>query len=347
MQIGGHWVRTPVVLAPMAGVTDAAYRYIMAQYGVGLAMTEMVSAEGLRRKQPATQRLCRQNPALSVPVAVQLFGSEPAVMAEGARCAEQLGASIIDINAGCPVRKIVSQGAGASLLKDPDRLERIVCAIKEAVSVPVTVKIRIGWDRESADPVALARRIASAGADAISIHARTATQQYSGKADWSWIRGVKQSVRAPVIGNGDVVSVSLATEMLRETGCDAVMIGRGTMGNPWLLASIAREWGHDRAEVGSGDWEEFRGTVRLHLDLLGSERDRPPGHYRKVLMWYSKGYPDSASLRSRLDRIDRLGDMLAAFDDWVGKIQADGAVFQRRRLAGQACCASCRGDGFQ
>ncbi|MFP5213583.1 MAG: tRNA dihydrouridine synthase, partial [Acidobacteriota bacterium] len=185
LRIGNVVVDPPLVLAPMAGVTDQVYRSVMADHGIGLAVTEMVSIQGVVRNQAETWDLCRQNVPLGVPLSVQIFGSEPEAMAEAARLMEAEGAAIIDINAGCPVKKVVKSGSGACLLKNPDALAYLVEAAKKAVSVPVTVKVRLGWDNASRNVVEVARRLESAGADAIAVHGRTAVQFYGGQADWS------------------------------------------------------------------------------------------------------------------------------------------------------------------
>jgi tRNA-dihydrouridine synthase B len=317
----------------MAGVTDSTYRRLMAEHGAGMVATEMVSAEGLVRNQPATWRLCTQVPALSIPLAVQIFGHNPAVMAEAARLLESKGAAVIDINAGCPVRKVVKQGAGASLLRDADRLASVVEAVKGAVSAPVTVKMRLGWDETCKKPVETAKRLVSAGVDAITIHARTAAQHYSGFADWSWIGKVKRAVDVPVIGNGDVTDPALANRLLWETGCDAVMIGRGSLGNPWLFSSIASEWGCPVAGNPKPGWSDFHRVVTDHLDAVEREKSRPAGFYRKILIWYSKGCPESSRLRSELASVGKLDGMLSLLDKWLEGIAKRNIPFLPSKLS--------------
>lgn len=311
----------------MAGVTDGPYRRLMVEHGAGMVTTEMISVEGLRRAQRATWKLCAFDPDLGVPTAVQIFGSDPAVMAEAARMVEDKGAPLVDINAGCPVKKIVKQGAGASLVRTPDRLALIVEHVKRAVGVPVTVKIRIGWDEGSINGVEVARRLASAGADALCVHARTASQHYSGRADWSWIGRIKAAVDIPVIGNGDIDQPSRADEMLRQTGCDAVMIGRASLGNPWLFSTIAARWGKPPANSAKPGWNEYYETVAAHLEAFLKDRRAPVGHFRMLLIWYSKGCPDSSHLRARLSELDRTEDMLALFRKWVDELAAKGIDF--------------------
>ncbi|HOI93841.1 MAG TPA: tRNA dihydrouridine synthase DusB [Syntrophobacter fumaroxidans] len=327
LRIGKLLLDLPLVLAPMAGVTDSAYRALMADFGAAMVTTEMVSIQGLVRNQRATLDLCRQHHPVGVPLAVQVFGRDPAVMAEAARLVEQSGAALIDINAGCPVRKVVRQGAGAILLKDPDRLAAMVEAVKRAVSVPVTVKIRVGWDDAAKGVAGLARQLVSAGVDAITVHGRTAAQMYSGRADWSRIAEVKAAVAVPVIGNGDVTSPELAERMIHETGCDGVMIGRASLGNPWLFAVISRRWGRGARQGDCPGWNDFLRTAEAHLESFRTMRPRADGHLKKLLIWYSKGCPDSAGLRCRIAGPDGIENMLAAFRSWVHELMARGVPF--------------------
>ena len=326
-RIGGVSIDPPLILAPMAGITDSPYRSIMADFGAGLVTTEMVSIQGLVRSQPETLRLCTQHSPLRAPLSVQLFGNDPDVMAEAALRVEGGGAAIIDINAGCPVKKVARQGAGATLMKDPERLARLVEAVKKAVSIPVTVKVRIGWDEQSLVVVEVARMLESAGVDAICVHGRTAVQHYSGKADWSWIRRVKEAVRVPVIGNGDVTSPQLAEKMLRRTGCDAVMIGRASQGNPWLFSTIAAQWGVPPPVPPDMTWKGLMRTALHHVEVFGRERSRSSGHFRKLLIWYSRGCPESASFRWQLSTLQDPADMVDAFEAYIKNTERRGIPF--------------------
>jgi len=315
----------------MAGITDDIFRSLAATYGAGMVTTEMVSVEGLRRSQPATWRLCGQDTPLTVPLAVQLFGRHPETMAEAAKMLAAKGIEVIDINAGCPVKKIVKQGAGASLLKEPDRLAGIVEKVKSVVDIPVTVKLRLGWNQHCINVVEVAQRIESAGADAVTIHGRTAVQLYSGTADWSWIQKTKAAINIPVIGNGDVSSPSLAMRIMRETECDAVMIGRATLGNPWLFAAIATEWGYQPESVSPADWADFYQTVSLHFENYLVQKRKTSGHCRQILIWYSKGRPESTKLRSKLYELERPEEMLHCFCAWVQELEAKGLQFQTHK----------------
>lgn len=322
----------PLVLAPMAGVTDQDYRSLMAHHGAGMVTTEMVSARGILQNHPETWKLCVQDPPATVPLAVQLFASCPSVMAEAARRVEGTGAAVIDINAGCPVKKVVRQGAGASLLREPDRLASIIDAVKKAIAIPVTVKIRIGWDRGSQRTVEVARMLVDAGVDAICIHGRTAAQKYSGKADWSWIARVKDEVRVPVIGNGDVNGPVAADRMLRETGCDAVMIGRASQGNPWLLQSIASLWCDGSSPMPQPDWTDYLKTVTGHVEVFRRRKPRAVGHCRMLLTWYSRGCPESSKFRGRLAGLESVDRMLTSFHEWVHGFVEKGAPFLETKV---------------
>lgn len=302
-----------------------------------MVTSEMISVEGLRRNMPATWKLLSQDPPLSIPLAIQIFGADPEAAGEAARLLEDRGAALIDINAGCPVRKVVRQGAGAALLRDPERLVRVVEAVRKAVQVPVTVKVRLGWDGSSIQIVDTAKRLVAAGIDAISVHARTAVQHYSGRADWDWIRKIKAAVSVPVIGNGDVTSVSSAHALLGETRCDGVMIGRGAMGNPWLFGVLSHQWRGAHPVIYNPSWEEFRHTVLDHAERFLRGAPRPTGHLRKLLAWYSKGCPDGARLRNQLTEAREARDMLSAFDRWLEMAALSGrGVLSFKLLNGDA-----------
>lgn len=340
LRIGELLIDPPLVLAPMAGVTDRPFRRLAARLGAGLVTTEMISSEGLIRNHSGSWNLFKPDPEIGVPVAVQIFGSDPETMARVARKVAERGADSVDINAGCPVRKVVRQGAGAALLRTPGKLFAMVSAVKRAVDIPVTVKIRIGWDRRAVNVVEVVRGLEAAGADAVTVHARTAKQLYGGEADWRQIRRATQAVSIPIIGNGDVTGPSDADRMLSETGCDAVMIGRAALGNPWIFSAIARHWGRVGPWNPEPTWKDFRETVQAHLQAFRAERPLPPGHYRKVLMWYSRGLPESSPLRARLMAVRTIDAMEAVFRDWIDALASGDIPFHVCKVGEES--ARCR-----
>lgn len=239
--IGNVRLANPFLLAPLAGVTDAPFRRICGEMGAGLVYSEMVSAKGLWYKDKNTDRLLEILDG-EAPVAYQIFGHEPEIMAEAVHMLNERKHVLLDINMGCPVPKIVRNGEGSALMRDPDLAQRVVEAAVSASTKPVTVKIRAGWNDAEKNAVEVAQAIEAGGASAVAVHGRTREQFYSGNADWDIIAAVKDAVRIPVIGNGDVTDVTAAYRMMQETGCDFVMIGRGALGNPWIFESLARAW---------------------------------------------------------------------------------------------------------
>ena len=239
--IGNVRLANPFLLAPLAGVTDAPFRRICGEMGAGLVYSEMVSAKGLWYKDKNTDRLLEILDG-EAPVAYQIFGHEPEIMAEAVHMLNERNHVLLDINMGCPVPKIVRNGEGSALMRDPDLAQRVVETAVSASTKPVTVKIRAGWNDAEKNAVEVARAIEAGGASAVAVHGRTREQFYSGNADWNIIAAVKDAVRIPVIGNGDVTDVTAAYRMMQETGCDFVMIGRGALGNPWIFESLARAW---------------------------------------------------------------------------------------------------------
>ena len=302
MQIGTVIVEGPV-LAPMAGVTDLAFRTICAELGAGLTVTEMVSSRALVYQDKKSQGLLKKTP--TGPMAVQIFGNDPSVMADAAGiAAERPGCELLDINMGCPVPKIAGNGDGSALMRDPDLAARIVESVKHAVSIPVTVKTRIGWDKGSINIVDFAAALEAAGADAIAIHGRTKTMQYSGIADWDTIAKARRAVSIPVIANGDVFGPTEALRCRARTGCEILMVGRAVFGDPWILSQI-------RAALEGKEIPE-RPALRVRMEtarkqFLLSVEDK--GEHiacleaRKYLSWYLRGVSYSGYYKEKISQI--------------------------------------------
>ena len=301
-QIGNVCLDSPVLLAPMSGITDQPFRRLVKRYGAGLVVSEMIASRAMIQASRRTLRMSRQS-ADEQPVAVQLAGCEPEVVAEAARLAVDQGAVIIDINMGCPVKKVVRGDAGAALMRDEILAGEIISAVVNAIDVPVTVKMRTGWDEVSRNAPRLARIAEESGAKAVTVHGRTRNQFYHGRADWEFIGQIKEAVRIPVIGNGDVCNGDDAFRMLAASGADAVMIGRGACGKPWLPCHVGRylETGDRLPDPPIAEQLE---VVEEHYEAMlsyyGSETGMRAA--RKHIGWYSKGLPGSAEFRARIMR---------------------------------------------
>ena len=318
MRIGDLKLENPVVLAPMAGVTDLPFRLLIKEQGCGLVCGEMVSAQALVYGSRNTFALLATDPR-ERPVSIQLFGSDPETMARAAAILATYPVDIIDINMGCPVPKVVKNGEGAALMRDPERAARIVRAVVEAVKLPVTVKMRRGWAEGEENAPELAMLCAEAGAAAVAVHGRYRQQFYSGKADWEVIRKVKAAVPVPVIGNGDLFCAADALRMREETGCDGVMLGRGVLGNPWLVRETVAALVGAPVPPPPTVRERFA-LIRRHLTaqvaFCGEERGIK--EMRKHLAWYLKGFPGAARARQQLNEIDdrdRLFALLDAYEE--------------------------------
>ncbi|MDR1728059.1 MAG: tRNA dihydrouridine synthase DusB [Acidobacteriota bacterium] len=308
-------ISPPLVLAPLAGHTDSLFRMAVKQLGgCGLVVSELVSTEGMTRNRARSEPLTRFEEG-ERPIAVQIFGADPARMAASAAMVEEAGADIIDINMGCPVKKVVRQGGGSNLLRDMPLMEKIFRAVRRATKAPLTVKIRSGWDHDSINAVEVLRLAEDCGVEALAIHGRTRSDMFSGKADWRVVAEVKAHARIPVIGNGDVFAPEDAARMFRETGVDGVMLGRGVLSNPWL---IRQAWDHlnDRPVTETGHGER----VRFTLDFLGRvSRELPPpvalGKLKKLGGCLAKGFPGSSRLRARMHEARTAEEFLASVHD--------------------------------
>ena len=309
LRIGNLILDNPFFLAPLAGITDAPTRRLCKEQGAALVFTEMVSGKGLWYGDKNTGKLLHIYEE-EQPVGVQIFGHEPDVMAFTAREIDKLPCALIDINMGCPVPKIVKNGEGSALLKNPDLIYDVVSAVVKNTSKPVTVKIRIGWDDDSINCVEVAHAISAAGASAISVHGRTREQFYSGKADWSKIAAVKRAVDIPVAGNGDVVDAKSAMAMMEQTGCDFVMIGRGALGNPWIFKEVLAAWRGEELPQPPTKEEKKLMMVRHLQDLADLKGEYAAvREMRKHVGWYLKGVHGAAAFRGKVNQITDINEL--------------------------------------
>lgn len=309
MKIGNIELENPYILAPMAGVTDLPFRLLCREQGAGLLCMEMISAKALQYKNKNTKALLAIHPE-EYPVSLQLFGSDPDIVSEMAKGIEELPFQILDINMGCPVPKVVKNGEGSALMKNPKLVYQIVSKTVKAIRKPVTVKIRKGFDDMHVNAAEIAKIVEEAGGAAVAVHGRTREQYYSGKADWEVIRQVKEAVSIPVIGNGDVVSGETALAMMKQTGCDGVMIGRAAQGNPWIFRELA-EYGKTGVHPEMPAKEMRKNAMLRHARLQIEFKGKYLGirEMRKHVAWYTKGMEGSAKLREAINRVESYDEL--------------------------------------
>lgn len=315
-KIGTIEIQDKLILAPMAGVTDLPFRLLCKEAGCDILYTEMVSAKAMYYKNKNTIPLLALDDR-EHPIGLQLFGSEPELMADMAIQIEALGFDFIDINMGCPVPKVFNNGEGSALMKDPKLAGQIVAAIHRAVKIPVTVKIRKGIDEDHVNAVEVAKELEENGAAAIAIHGRTRIQYYAGHADWDIIRQVKEAVTIPVIGNGDILNAEDVLRMKRETGCDAFMIGRGAKGNPWIFSQVKQALAGETIP-GKPPVDEVVSMILRHLDMMIAFKGEYTGVHemRKHVSWYTTGYPNSTRIRGLVNEIETREELEIVLKKW-------------------------------
>jgi tRNA-dihydrouridine synthase B len=326
LRIGEIEIWPPIILAPMSGVTNRTMRALYKPFGLGLTVTEFVSSNALKYGSRRTMEMIDQH-GVERPVSTQLWGDDPATMAYAAKVVRECGADIVDINFGCPAPKVTKTNGGSACLRDPDRCEAIMRAVVEAVDCPVTVKMRLGWSEDQLVYLDVARRAQDVGVRAVTLHARTARQFYKGSADWEHIARLKRAVEIPVIGNGDLDDPYRALQRMRESGVDAIMLGRATLGNPWLISQIRDLMeGRDPLPV-PGPADRLRFCIvhyRTMVEEWGEARAVP--QMRKHVALYLKGIPGAAQLRERIMRIETSAEAIATIEETIARIESGAIV---------------------
>jgi len=319
MKIGSLTLENNTILAPLAGITNLPFRILAKEGGCGLVCSEMVSANGLVYKSKKTEALLKSRRE-EKPLSIQIFGSDPFILAEAAKIVEQSGADIVDINFGCSVRKVIKTGAGVALMKSPEKTEAILQAVRKSIHIPLTIKMRTGWDKSGEQALGIARIAEFCGVDAIAVHPRTATQGFNGKADWSIISAVKKIVSIPVIGNGDIAAPEDALVMRNITGCDAVMIGRAAIGAPWIFSQAAALF--KGMEIPSIDlayrFHIMKRYATASVKYLGERRASLV--MRSRLGWFVKGLPHSSRFREAIKRISSEQEAMELIDRYMNDI---------------------------
>lgn len=319
-QLLQHLNENPFVLAPMAGITDCAFRSFMREMGCGVVVTELVSANGLEYASEKTKKLMRFH-AIQHPIGIQIFGERMDLLAKAAQEAEQMGADFVDLNFGCPVPKVVNKGAGSAILKDLEQMKIVLRTVKNAVSIPVTIKIRTGWDESTRNSDQVVQLAYDEGITWVAIHGRTRAKGYNGLADWDYIRWVKQNAKLPVLGNGDIVTASMANQRLEETGCDGVLIGRGCLKNPWIFKEAMALRKKQPPQKQDRSFLEMLNRLNFYLQQEADTHIQML-QIKKFASWFSAGYPESSKFRKNVFQTKEFNQLMDCVLDYFSQVES-------------------------